>query len=161
MDEIITVKRTSPTLFNAFTEDYSVVVREGITYINGMPGSYVRAWSADGSARQVFGSWTGSYGGALHRSVDAVQPEDKARWIARDLRIPFLDKTASRLGALSRRPARFAAISTSSPHTKCVDGEAKATVDRPSRNRDAVDALVAAFQAAVSASIKASSIAAA
>jgi hypothetical protein len=121
MDEIITVKRTSPTLFNAFTEDYSVVVREGITYINGMPGSYVRAWSADGSARQVFGSWTGSYGGALHRSVDAVQPEDKARWIARDLRIPFLDKTASRLGALSRRPARFAAISTSSPHAKCVE----------------------------------------
>jgi hypothetical protein len=46
-------------------------------------------------------------------------------------------------------------------YTLWQDGEAKATVDRPSRNRDAVDALVAAFQAAVSASIKASSIAAA
>ncbi|MBK3400856.1 hypothetical protein [Methylobacterium ajmalii] len=93
MREIVTVVGTSPTLFHTVQEDYRIVVREITSYVDGPPGGYVRRWARNGDAVQVFGSWIGGgSGGALHWDDDAAEPEAKARQIARDRRIRFLDE---------------------------------------------------------------------
>ncbi len=90
---VITVVGTSPTIYRSTVEDYRIVVRELTSYVDGPPGGYVRRWARNGDTVQVFGAWIGGgHGGALHWDRDAAEPEAKARQIARDLRIPYLDE---------------------------------------------------------------------
>lgn len=89
---VVMIEGGSPTIMRAVEKDYRTKIVEDASFINSPAGSYVRRWTSDGGSQQSFGHWTGSRGGALHWNDDAHTAEDKARQIARDMRIPFLDE---------------------------------------------------------------------